>query len=87
MIINLTGTSQSVPTVFKTAYNSSKFAMEGYVESLSQQLFQSQYPSKQQSMMTTDQTTVPPQRQSVRIGGDFDISFITLSVGEWDMKY
>jgi len=84
VIINLTGTSQSVPTVFKTAYNSSKFAMEGYVESLSQQLFRAEHSSKQQ--MTTMDQTAAPQTQSVRIGGDFDISFITLSVGEWDMK-
>lgn len=72
-IINLTGTSQSVPTVFKTAYNSSKFAMDGYAESLSQQLFQS-------TAAATDQALA--QRPSVRIGKDFAISFVTMSVGD-----
>eukprot|EP00483_Globobulimina_turgida_P005085 UN05095 len=38
IIVNLTGTSQSIPNVFKTAYNSSKYAMEGYVESLAHKL-------------------------------------------------
>ena len=81
--MNLCGVSKSVPTVFKTAYNSSKFAMEGYVESLSQQLFRAEHLSKQQAMTTDPQGAQP---KNVRIGQDFDISFITMSVGEWDMK-
>ena len=65
IIINLTGTSDSIPTVFKAAYENSKFAMEGYVESLCEQLFtESGY--------------------TLNIF-NFNISFITMSVGPMDM--
>merc|ERR1719203_1218189 len=53
VVINMTGTAQSVPSVFKTAYNASKFATEGYVESLSEQLFRAEHVNKQQNEQLT----------------------------------
>eukprot|EP01083_Nonionella_stella_P028286 77907_1 len=72
IIINLMGTSHSIPTVFKTAYNASKFAMEGYVESISNKLFKN---AKQ---------SANPNGQ--RHKHNKNISFVTLSVGSLDVQ-
>jgi len=80
-IINLTGTSQSIPTVFKTAYETSKFAMEGYVESLSDKLFKEKSKLEQTQSLPHHQ----PQK-NIKITSNFNISFVTMSVGSLDMK-
>ena len=83
IIINLTGTSQSIPTVFKTAYETSKFAMEGYVESLSDKLFKEKTINQKMSQQQLPQNK---STKKIKIASNFNISFITMSVGSLDMK-
>mmetsp|Transcript_22631 Transcript_22631/g.36315 ORF Transcript_22631/g.36315 Transcript_22631/m.36315 type:complete len:228 (-) Transcript_22631:183-866(-) len=75
IIINLTGTSQRIPSVFKTAYETSKFAMDGYVESISEKLLK----AKQQK-------SADDAHDGNKISTHFRIAFITMSVGSLDMK-
>ena len=88
MIVNLTGTSQSIPTVFKTAYETSKLLWKD-MESLSDKLFKEKHKISQKIAQTQSLSQPPsesqlqkPKPNKIQIASNFNIAF-TMSVVHW----